>query len=60
MFEKGRRATRLELLFHPPIAFARNYILKGGFVTEGWTDHFARELVLRDAEVRQLWELQRD
>ena len=31
MFEKGKRATRLELLFHPPIAFARNYILKGGF-----------------------------
>ena len=31
MFEKGKRATRLELLFHPPIAFVRNYILKGGF-----------------------------
>ena len=24
MFEKGKRATRLELLFHPPIAFARS------------------------------------
>jgi glycosyltransferase involved in cell wall biosynthesis len=31
MFEKGKRATRLELLLHPPIAFFRNYILKGGF-----------------------------
>ncbi len=31
MFEKGKRTTRLELLLHPPVAFARNYIVKGGF-----------------------------
>ena len=54
MFEKGKRATRLELLFHPPIAFARNYILKGGFRDgKARAHHLARELVLRDAEVRE-------
>jgi (heptosyl)LPS beta-1,4-glucosyltransferase len=31
MFASGKRATRLELLCHPPAAFLRNYILKRGF-----------------------------
>jgi (heptosyl)LPS beta-1,4-glucosyltransferase len=31
MHEQGTRATFGQLLFHPPIAFFRNYILKGGF-----------------------------
>jgi glycosyltransferase involved in cell wall biosynthesis len=29
--ESGKRASVAELLFHPPIAFLRNYVLKGGF-----------------------------
>jgi glycosyltransferase involved in cell wall biosynthesis len=31
MFEEGRRAGFLELMMHPPAAFFRNYILRGGF-----------------------------
>ena len=31
MFEDGRRAGYLDLLLHPPAAFFRNYILRGGF-----------------------------
>jgi glycosyltransferase involved in cell wall biosynthesis len=30
MFEEGRRAGVLDLVFHPPAAFLRNYVLKGG------------------------------
>jgi glycosyltransferase involved in cell wall biosynthesis len=30
MFEDGRRAGLLDLLIHPPAAFFRNYILRGG------------------------------
>lgn len=32
MFEEGRRAGFFSLLFHPPAAFLRNYILKAGFL----------------------------
>jgi glycosyltransferase involved in cell wall biosynthesis len=31
MFEKGRRAGFADILLHPPAAFLRNYILRGGF-----------------------------
>ena len=31
MFEDGRRAGFFDLLVHPPAAFVRNYILRGGF-----------------------------
>ena len=31
MFEDGRRAGLLDLMMHPPAAFVRNYILRGGF-----------------------------
>jgi glycosyltransferase involved in cell wall biosynthesis len=31
MFEEGRRAGFLDLMMHPPAAFFRNYILRGGF-----------------------------
>jgi glycosyltransferase involved in cell wall biosynthesis len=31
MFEAGRRAGVLDLVAHPPAAFLRNYVLKGGF-----------------------------
>ena len=31
MYEAGRRASVGDLLIHPPLAFLRNYVLKGGF-----------------------------
>jgi glycosyltransferase involved in cell wall biosynthesis len=31
MFEDGRRAGFFDLLVHPPAAFVRNYVLRGGF-----------------------------
>lgn len=31
MFEDGRRAGLLQVAGHPPLAFIRNYVLKGGF-----------------------------
>ena len=31
MFERGRRASFLQLACHGPLAFLRNYIAKGGF-----------------------------
>ena len=31
MFEDGRRASWVDLAIHPPAAFFRNYILRGGF-----------------------------
>ena len=30
MSESGRRTGPIDLLVHPPLAFARNYILRGG------------------------------
>ena len=32
MYEDGRRTSFLRLLLHPPFAFLRNYVLKGGFL----------------------------
>lgn len=34
MYESGRRATAVDLLTHPPAAFLRNYLLRGG-ITDG-------------------------
>ena len=31
MFEEGRRAGWIDLAVHPPAAFLRNYVLRGGF-----------------------------
>jgi glycosyltransferase involved in cell wall biosynthesis len=31
LFEEGRRAGWLDLAMHPPAAFLRNYVLRGGF-----------------------------
>ena len=61
MFEKGRRATRLELLFHPPVAFARNYILKGGFRDgkAGLIISLVNSYYVM-LKFAKLWELQRD
>lgn len=38
MHESGRRASLLHLAAHPPLAFLRNYVAKGGFRlgTAGW------------------------
>ena len=61
MYEKGRRATRLELLFHPPIVFARNYILKGGFRDgkAGLIISLVNSYYVM-LKFAKLWELQRD
>ena len=61
MFEKGKRATRLELLFHPPVAFLRNYLVKGGF-RDGMPGLIislvnSYYVMLKFAK---LWEMQRD
>ena len=32
MFDEGRRANEFHLLFYPPAAFLRNYVLKAGFL----------------------------
>ncbi len=31
MHEAGRRATAFDIVGHPPLAFLRNYVAKGGF-----------------------------
>jgi hypothetical protein len=31
MYENGRRASALQIAAHPPLAFLRNYVLRGGF-----------------------------
>lgn len=61
MFEKGKRATRLELLFHPPVAFVRNYILKGGFRDgkAGLIISLVNSYYVM-LKFAKLWELQRD
>jgi glycosyltransferase involved in cell wall biosynthesis len=61
MFEKGKRATRLELLFHPPVAFARNYILKRGFRDgkPGLIISLVNSYYVM-LKFAKLWELQRD
>ena len=61
MVENGRRATRLELLFHPPIAFARNYVLKGGFRDgkPGLIISLVNSYYVM-LKFAKLWELQRD
>ena len=35
MHERGRRARLLEIAGHPPLAFVRNYLLRGGFRDRG-------------------------
>jgi glycosyltransferase involved in cell wall biosynthesis len=61
MFEKGRRATRLELLFHPPIAFFRNYVVKGGFRDgkAGLVISLVNSYYVM-LKFAKLWEMQRD
>ena len=54
MAARGRRATRLDLLVHPPLAFLRNYLLRGG-IREGRAGpgHLVDERVVRVPQVRQ-------
>ena len=61
MFEKGERATRLELLVHPPVAFLRNYILKRGFRDgkAGLIISLVNSYYVM-LKFAKLWELQRD
>ncbi len=61
MFEKGKRATRLELLFHPAGAFVRNYLLKGGFRDgkPGLIISLINSYYVM-LKFAKLWELQRD
>ena len=61
MFEAGRRAGLLDLVFHPPAAFLRNYLLRRGFLdgAVGFTISAvnACSVFLKFAK---LWELQRN
>ena len=61
MFEKGERTTRLELLFHPPVAFLRNYVLKRGFRDgkAGLIISLVNSYYVM-LKFAKLWELQRD
>jgi len=61
MFEKGKRATRVELLFHPAVAFVRNYLLKGGFRDgkPGLIVSLVNSYYVM-LKFAKLWELQRD
>jgi (heptosyl)LPS beta-1,4-glucosyltransferase len=61
MFERGKRATRLELLLHPPAAFLRNYLLKGGFRDgkAGLVISLVNSYYVM-LKFAKLWELQRD
>jgi hypothetical protein len=59
MYEGGRRASAVDLLLHPPAAFLRNYVLRGGFAdgVAGLTISLvnAYSVLLKFAK---LWELQ--
>jgi glycosyltransferase involved in cell wall biosynthesis len=61
MLEQGKRATTLELLFHPPVAFVRNYLLKGGFRDgrAGLVISLVNSYYVM-LKFAKLWELQRD
>ena len=59
MYESGRRTSAVDLVTHPPAAFLRNYILRGGFAdgVAGLTISLvnAYSVLLKFAK---LWELQ--
>ena len=60
MYESGQRATFLNLLVHPRVAFLRNYILKGGFRdgTAGLVISLVNSYYVF-LKFAKLWELQR-
>ena len=60
MHEAGRRASVLDLALHPPAAFLRNYVAKGGF-REGATGLVISRMNAYYVFLKfaKLWELQR-
>ncbi len=58
MFEDGRRASLFDLLVHPPAAFLRNYILRGG-ITDGVPGLIVSAMNARYVGLKfaKLWEL---
>ena len=58
MFEEGRRAGFFHLLVHPPAAFFRNYVLRGGFRDgkAGWNVSAMNARYVR-LKFAKLWEL---
>ena len=61
MYEQGKRATAAQLMFHPKLAFLRNYILKGGFRdgTAGLVISLVNSYYVF-LKFAKLWELQHD
>ena len=61
MHGQGKRATAAQLLFHPKLAFLRNYILKGGFRdgTAGLVISLVNSYYVF-LKFAKLWELQQD
>jgi (heptosyl)LPS beta-1,4-glucosyltransferase len=59
-FAEGRRTNMLEMAVHPPIAFLRNYVARGGF-REGAAGFLVSTLnsYYVFLKVLKLWELQR-
>ena len=60
MFEQGRRASGADLLVHPPLAFLRNYVLRGG-IRDGLPGLIVSLMNSYYAMLKfaKLWELQR-
>ena len=61
MADEGRRAGAFDLVVHPPAAFLRNYLLRGGF-RDGTTGFVVSALnaFYVFAKFAKLWERQRD
>lgn len=59
MYEAGRRTGPLQILFHPPAAFFRNYVLRRGFLdgTAGLTISLMNAWSV-GLKFMKLWELQ--
>jgi glycosyltransferase involved in cell wall biosynthesis len=60
MFERGRRAGWTDLALHPPLAFLRNYVARGGF-RDGTTGFIISRMNAYYVFLKfaKLWELQR-
>jgi hypothetical protein len=60
MREEGRRAGIVSLVAHPPLAFLRNYVAKGGF-RDGKAGFIISSLNAYYVYLKfaKLWELQR-
>jgi glycosyltransferase involved in cell wall biosynthesis len=60
MYERGRRATAIDLVLHPPAAFLRNYVLRRGFL-EGSAGFIISSVNAYSVFLKfaKLWELER-